>query len=65
MLLESKGRVLSKSFLLDEVWGINFETETTVVDTYISYLRKKLHRDGFEGIRTVRGVGFQLLLEKK
>jgi two-component system OmpR family response regulator len=65
VLLGSKGRVLSKSFLLDEVWGINFETETTVVDTYISYLRKKLHRDGFEGIRTVRGVGFQLQLEKK
>jgi two-component system OmpR family response regulator len=65
VLLESKGRVLSKSFLLEEVWGINFETETTVVDTYISYLRKKLHRDGFEGIRTIRGVGFQLQLEKK
>lgn len=65
VLLESKGRVLSKSFLLNEVWGINFETETTVVDTYISYLRKKLHRDGFEGIRTVRGVGFQLQLDKK
>ncbi|MFM6841325.1 MAG: response regulator transcription factor [Candidatus Planktophila sp.] len=65
VLLESKGRVLSKSYLLEEVWGINFETETTVVDTYISYLRKKLHKDGFEGIRTVRGVGFQLQLEKK
>lgn len=65
ILLESKGRVLSKSLLLDEVWGINFETETTVVDTYISYLRKKLHRDGFEGIRTVRGVGFQMQAEKK
>jgi two-component system, OmpR family, response regulator len=65
VLLESKGRVLSKSILLDEVWGINFETETTVVDTYISYLRKKLHREGFEGIRTVRGVGFQMQAEKK
>lgn len=65
VLLESKGRVLSKTYLLEEVWGINFETETTVVDTYISYLRKKLHRDGFEGIRTVRGVGFQLQVEKK
>ncbi len=65
VLLESKGRVLSKSFLLEEVWGINFETETTVVDTYISYLRKKLHKDGFEGIKTVRGVGFQLQPEKK
>lgn len=65
VLLESKGRVLSKSFLLEEVWGINFETETTVVDTYISYLRKKLHKEGFEGIKTVRGVGFQLQPEKK
>lgn len=60
MLLENKGRVLSKSALLEEVWGITFESETTVVDTYISYLRKKLHRDGFEGIRTIRGVGFQI-----
>ena len=65
VLLESKGRVLSKTYLLDEVWGITFESESTVVDTYISYLRKKLHHDGFEGIRTVRGVGFQLQAEKK
>lgn len=65
VLLESKGRVLSKSHLLDEVWGITFESESTVVDTYISYLRKKLHRDGFEGIRTIRGVGFQLNADKK
>jgi two-component system OmpR family response regulator len=65
VLLESKGRVLSKTYLLDEVWGITFESESTVVDTYISYLRKKLHKDGFEGIRTVRGVGFQLQAEKK
>ena len=65
VLLESKGRVLSKTFLLDEVWGITFESESTVVDTYISYLRKKLHREGFEVIRTIRGVGFQLQAEKK
>ena len=65
VLLESKGRVLTKSYLLAEVWGITFESESTVVDTYISYLRKKLHKDGFEGIKTVRGVGFQLLAEKK
>ena len=60
MLMEKKGRVLSKVLLLDEVWGITFESESTVVDTYISYLRKKLHRVGFEGIKTVRGVGFQI-----
>ena len=61
ILLENKGRVLSKAVLLDDVWGITFESETSVVDTYISYLRKKLHRDGFEGIKTIRGVGFQIL----
>ena len=60
MLMEKKGRVLTKVLLLDEVWGITFESESTVVDTYISYLRKNLHRDGFECIKTVRGVGFQI-----
>lgn len=65
MLIEKKGRVLSKKLLLDEVWGITFESESTVVDTYISYLRKKLHRDGFEGIKTVRGVGFQIMEPKE
>jgi two-component system OmpR family response regulator len=58
VLVENKNRVLSKSLLLDEVWGITFESESTVADTYISYLRRKLHRDGFEGIKTIRGVGF-------
>jgi two-component system OmpR family response regulator len=58
VLIENKNRVLSKGLLLDEVWGITFESESTVADTYISYLRKKLHRDGFEGLNTVRGVGF-------
>jgi len=60
ILIEKKGRVLTKTLLLDEVWGITFESESTVVDTYISYLRKKLHRDGFAGIKTLRGVGFQI-----
>ena len=60
ILMEKKGRVLSKKLLLDEVWGITFESESTVTDTYISYLRKKFHREGFEGIKTIRGVGFQI-----
>ena len=65
MLIAKKGRVLSKTLLLDEVWGITFESESTVVDTYISYLRKKLHRDGYEGIKTIRGVGFQITEPKE
>ena len=60
ILMERKGKVLSKKLLLDEVWGITFESESTVTDTYISYLRKKFHRDGFEGIKTIRGIGFQI-----
>jgi two-component system OmpR family response regulator len=60
ILMEKKGRVLSKKLLLDEVWGITFESESTVTDTYISYLRKKFHRDGFDGIKTIRGVGFSI-----
>lgn len=63
ILMQNQGRVLSKEKLLDVVWGLDFETSTNVVDTYISYLRKKLHKDGFEGIKTVRGVGFKLDLK--
>lgn len=65
VLIENKNRVLSKSVLLDDVWGITFESESTVVDTYISYLRKKLHRGDFEGIKTIRGVGFVIQEPKK
>jgi two-component system OmpR family response regulator len=60
VLMQNQGRVLTKEKLLEVVWGLDFETSTNVVDTYISYLRKKLHKDGFEGIKTVRGVGFKL-----
>ena len=59
-LISNTGKVLSKESLMRNVWGIDYESESTVVDTYISYLRKKLHRDGFEGIKTVRGIGFQI-----
>ena len=59
-LIQNQNRVMTKEKLLDLVWGLDFETSTNVVDTYISYLRKKLHKDGFEGIKTVRGVGFKL-----
>lgn len=60
VLLQNQKRVLTKEKLLDLVWGLNFETTTNVVDTYISYLRKKLHIEGFDGIKTVRGIGFKL-----
>ena len=60
LLIQNQNRVMSKEKLLDLVWGLDFETSTNVVDTYISYLRKKLHKEDFEGIKTIRGVGFKL-----
>ena len=59
-LLQHQARVVTRAELLRQVWGIDFETDTSVVDTYISYLRRKLHDDAFAGIKTIRGVGFQI-----
>lgn len=63
-LMQNKGRVLTKASLLSAVWDIDFESETGVVDTYISYLRRKFHSEDFQGIKTVRGIGFQILEPK-
>ncbi len=63
-LLQNKGRVLTKSSLLSAVWDIDFASDSGVVDTYISYLRRKFHSDSFDGIKTVRGVGFQIIEPK-
>ena len=60
-LVENRNRVLSRQFLLDAVWDMGFADSATVVDTYISYLRKKLHTADYEGIKTVRGFGFQIV----
>ncbi len=60
-LMRNKGRVLSRSLIFDNVWGIGFETDTNLVDVYIMYLRKKIDT-GFEKklIHTVRGMGYVL-----
>jgi two-component system, OmpR family, response regulator len=61
VLMARKGRLLTREQLLRDVWGIDFDSETSVLDTYISYLRKKVHREGFSPIVTVRGVGYKLV----
>jgi len=60
VLLVNAGRVLPRQQLLDQVWSYGFDGEPAIVDTYISYLRKKI--DAYEPalIHTVRGVGFTL-----
>ena len=60
-LVENKNKVVKKEALLKVVWGYDFDIKSSVVETYISYLRKKLHRDNWEGIKTIRGIGFQIV----
>ncbi len=60
-LLSNKGRVLSRVDILEQVWDINFNLGTNVVDVYINYLRKKIDV-GYEPklIHTVVGMGYIL-----
>jgi two-component system OmpR family response regulator len=61
-LLINADRVVSKSQILDHVWQYDFRGDAGIVETYISYLRKKI--DAFDPplIHTVRGVGYRLRL---
>lgn len=60
-LMRHDGQVLSRQQLLDAVWGIDFDTDSNIVDVYISYLRRKLDRPGEPSvIETVRGAGYRV-----
>ena len=57
-LCANSGRVLSKAQILDHVWQYDFGGDANVVETYVSYLRRKLDPLGPPIIQTVRGVGY-------
>ncbi|MBW3615255.1 MAG: response regulator transcription factor [Actinobacteria bacterium] len=59
-LLVNSGKVLSRNQILDHVWQYDFGGHATVVETYISYLRKKIDTLGPPLIHTVRGVGYSV-----
>jgi two-component system OmpR family response regulator len=59
-LMRNPGIVLSKTQILDRVWNYDFDSKSTVVELYISYLRKKLETGRAPMIRTVRGIGYML-----
>ncbi|BBY58694.1 DNA-binding response regulator [Mycolicibacterium sarraceniae] len=64
VLAENSGVVLSRQRLLELVWGYDFEVDTNVADVFISYLRRKLEREGVPRvIHTVRGIGYVLRSE--
>ncbi len=58
------GRVLTRTQLLDHVWDYDFGGSSTVVSTYVTYLRRKLASDGPELIHTQRAVGYCLRLPR-
>ncbi len=61
VLARNAGVVLTRELLLDRVWGYDFEVRSDAVDTFVSYLRRKLEAGGRPRIlHTVRGVGFVL-----
>jgi two-component system OmpR family response regulator len=60
-LLRHAGRVVTRTMLLESVWGFHFEPKTNIVETHISRLRAKMDRGfGQEMIKTVRGSGYMV-----
>jgi two-component system response regulator MprA len=61
MLMSNPRRVLSRSRILEEVWGYDFPTSGNALEVYVGYLRRKTEADGEPRlIHTVRGVGYVL-----
>jgi two-component system OmpR family response regulator len=61
-LLLNQGRVLSKSQIVDYVWEYDFDGNYSIVETYVSYLRRKLGDPDGTLIQTVRGIGYVVRL---
>lgn len=61
MLIDARGSVISKSRIIEKVWGFDSDAEDRHVEVYISFLRKKLKAlDADTSIETVRGMGYAL-----
>ncbi|GFP77757.1 response regulator transcription factor [Clostridium fungisolvens] len=61
-LLVNNGLVLSKSQILEKVWGYDFNGEENIVEVYIRYLRDKIEDKDHSIIKTVRGVGYKVVI---
>jgi two-component system OmpR family response regulator len=60
-LLRNRGRVLSRTQILENVWGYDFNPNTNIVDVHIKSLREKLDEASMPNlIRSVRGVGYMI-----
>jgi two-component system, OmpR family, response regulator len=63
-LMSNPGRVLSKTQILEHVWNYDFRGDTGVIESYISYLRRKLDTTEPRLLHTVRGVGYVLRMPR-
>ena len=60
-LMRHAGQVVTRSMLLEHVWGYHFDPQTNVIDVHVSRLRQKIDRDFDEPLlTTVRGAGYRL-----
>jgi two-component system, OmpR family, copper resistance phosphate regulon response regulator CusR len=60
-LLRNKGKVCRRTRIIEKIWDIHFEKDTSVIDVFINSLRKKLDTKGKESfIQTIRGVGYRV-----
>ncbi len=58
-LIRNKGKVCTRTRIIEHVWDIHFDADTSVIDVYINFLRKKLDNGkGKSFIHTIRGVGY-------
>lgn len=64
-LLRRAPQVVSKSELIDAVWGMDFEGDPNIIEVYVGYVRRKIDRPfGTETVKTVRGIGYQAVVPK-
>jgi len=61
ILIKNKGRVMTRDFLLDKIWGYEYVGETRTVDVHIRHLRQKIEDDDKNPvyIQTIRGIGYR------
>ena len=62
LFMENQNKVLSRSQIIDNVWGKDYFIEENTVDVYVNYLRSKINQPTkTEYIKTVRGVGYMMV----
>jgi heavy metal response regulator len=62
--LRNIGRVLTRPMIAQHVWGLDFDTESNIIDVYVGYLRRKIDGEGERRLlHTMRGAGYMLGLE--